>query len=253
MNSLEVKIIGHVERVTRAAYGNLHLDPGHRIDHTERVVVNTLKICQGEDIPIFKPTVAAWLHDIGRPAEYLARRKGIILDHAEASARQALVILRPFREKLGEDVIFEIKTAVATHGKLNSPNDSLAAKTLKDADRLDGLGSAGLVRTITALHQNPLCDLSNPFPDIRVPRGSETLPQITIAQGMLYTIEWFTMLRMSTAIRMGVLRVQRQIGFLEGLVEELGLSADLLEQNEIIQEARRVMQQVPNVISFRTL
>lgn len=243
MNYIEKeKVIRHVEAATRAIYASVPVDPVHPVEHTIGVVVNTLKICQGDNIPIFLPVVAAWLHDFGRPAEYQARQNGIELHHAEESAHQVPIVLRPFRESLDDKWIHEIQTAVADHSKLNSPNDSLTTKILKDADRLEGLGSIGLRRTITAKYGSPLYNPSNPFPDKRTPRIQVTSEEVPVVEGMLYTIEWFTMLRMPTAIKLGLSRVQQQIRFLEGLVEELDLSRDLLEQNEIIQEARRATQ-----------
>lgn len=252
-SELEKTTIDYVEAATRAAYANVPIGQDHQIDHSERVAINTSMICSGDNIPLFKPIIAAWLHDYGRPGEYLAKQQGIKLPHAEESARQVPTILRPFRETLGDDVIYEIQTAVAIHGKLNSPDDSLTARILKDADRLDGLGSAGLFRTITAKYGSPLCNRSNPFPDKRISRDNVTAQEITLVESILYTIEWFTMLRMPTAIRIGLFRVQKQIGFLEGLMEELDLSSDLLERNEMIQQARGIMQQIPNTPSYYVL
>lgn len=251
MNSLQERITSHAENATREEYRRLPVDPVHKIEHTERVVLNTLAICQGDSIPLLQPVVAAWLHDWGRPAEHVARLKGAKLDHAKISAEQVPLILQPFRDSLGSNGIKEIQTAVAVHSLLNSPEDSWIAIILKDADRLDGLGSAGLYRTITAKYESPLYNPSNPFPDRKIERDNVTSQEITLAQAMLYTIEWFSMLRMPTAIRIGLSRVQRQIGFLEGLVEGLGLSRELLEQNEMMQEAKEAMQRIPNAIPFR--
>lgn len=113
-----------------------------------------------------------------------------------------------------------------------------------DADKLEGLGSIGLWRTIICSQDNPIINPLNPFPNIRLQRGSETSSKTTVAQSILYTIEWFSMLSLPTSLRLGLERVQTQIGFLEGLVKEYGLSGDLLEQNLIIQEARKTMLRV---------
>lgn len=246
MRRLEENIINHAETATREVYATVPGDPVHPIEHTEGVARNTLQICQGDNIPILRPLVAAWLHDYGRPAEHLARQQNVRLPHAEESARQVPIILHPFRDKLGIGVIEEIQTAVAVHSRLNSPDDSLTARILKDADRLEGFGSVGLYRTIIATNGNRLCDPSNPFPDRRIKRGNEALPETTVVQTILYTLEWFAMLRMPTAIRIGITRVQTQIGFLERLTDELGLPKSLLERNEIIRGIKSVMQQTPS-------
>lgn len=241
MQNIETVITSYVKTAVRDVYKTTSIDPAHTIDHTERVVGNTLAICRGDQISSLIPLLSAWLHDVGKPAEYIAKQRGEKLHHAEESTRQVPGILHPFREALGEGAICDIQKAVASHSKLNSPDDDLTTKILKDADRLDGLGSVGLYRTILSAHGNPLCNLSDPFPNKRIARGNETSQETTLAQTMLYTLEWFAMLRMPSAIRIGSLRVQKQIGFLEGLVEELGLSRDLLEQNEIVKETRGII------------
>lgn len=242
MSPLENIIIRHAETAVRTIYLTVPVDPVHPIEHSEGVVRNTLIICQEDHIDPFMPAVAAWLHDYGRPAEYLARQNGIRLPHAEESARQVPIILHPFREALGIGVIEEIQTTVATHSRLNKPDDSLTTKILMDADRLEGFGSRGLYRTIMSAKGNRFLDPLNPFPDKRIGRGREASSETTVAQTMLYTLEWLAMLRMPAAIKIGVRRAQSQISFLEDLVEEYCLSRDLLEQNKVFQEARRIMR-----------
>lgn len=244
MIDFEQEIIGHVANATINEYFAGSVDLVHKIEHTLGVVNDTITICHGEGIPLLKPVIAAWLHDFGRPAEHQARQKGIMLPHAEVSARQVPIILRPFRESLGDQAIQEIQTAVAIHSRLNPPEDNVTAKILMDADKLAALGFSGLCRTITASYHNRFIDLSDPFPDRRIKPSDVTKPEVTLVQRMLATIELFAVLRMPTAIRIGLSRVQIQIGFLEEIAKGLGLPKDLLEQNVIIQEARETMQRV---------
>lgn len=115
----------------------------HDWDHTERVYKLCLHIgkIEGADMEILK--LAAILHDIGRMEQHKSRGK---VCHAESGAKMARNILRNY--SLSEDKIEKIVHCIESH-RFKSENipESLEAKILFDADKLDSIGAIGLART----------------------------------------------------------------------------------------------------------
>ena len=109
---------------------------GHDFFHLERVVKTALRIARQEDADLFMTELAAWLHDVG--------------DHklnngVDRSEEQITAILSEL--KTPPDVIrnvIEIVSQVSfSKGK---KAESLEAKIVQDADRLDAIGAIGLAR-----------------------------------------------------------------------------------------------------------
>jgi uncharacterized protein len=124
------------ERMTSDSSGS------HDWYHTKRVYDLCMRIgnVEGADLDILG--IAAYLHDIGRP--YQDRAKGRVC-HAEKGAELAKEIL----EKLiiPEEDRINIIHAIRTHrfrGK-NVP-ETIEAKVLFDADKLDSIGAVGIGR-----------------------------------------------------------------------------------------------------------
>lgn len=115
---------------------------GHDFDHTLRVYKNALKLAEmcGGDLQII--SVAAMMHDVGRGEE--TRTKGAVC-HAEIGA----VIARRYLEKRGfEDHFIEaVVHCIARHRfRKGLAPETLEAKILFDADKLDSIGPVGLGR-----------------------------------------------------------------------------------------------------------
>jgi uncharacterized protein len=114
----------------------------HDWDHTERVLSLALHIGrrEGADLTILR--LAALLHDIGRAEEDRSNGR---LCHAEAGAREARVILE--RHGLAGEMIDAIVHCIGTHRfrKAAKP-ETLEARILFDADKLDSIGAAGIGR-----------------------------------------------------------------------------------------------------------
>ena len=117
-------------------------EPGsHGFDHTLRVT----RLCEiiGEyekaDMNILIP--AALLHDIARPQE---KTTGIL--HEEEGARIAGEYLKS--KQYSEELIPPVMHAIRTHRFRSEmiPN-TLEAKILSDADKLDAIGAIGIART----------------------------------------------------------------------------------------------------------
>ena len=85
---------------------------------------------------------AAWFHDIGRPLE----RVGEIDNHDDWAANEATSLLAD--EAVTTDRITAIEHCLRAHSiRANSPEpETIEAKLLFDADKLDATGAVGLVR-----------------------------------------------------------------------------------------------------------
>lgn len=134
-------------------------DPVHGWGHVERVVETACRIAGGyEGVDYEVLLLAAYLHDIGR------------LSEPENHAVRSASIARHVLKMLGypEDKIERVVEAVLAHSySLGYAATSMEAKILSDADRLDALGSIGLVRVL--MYSGELGrDLSEAIDHIRV-------------------------------------------------------------------------------------
>ena len=115
----------------------------HDFDHTKRVMNNAallLKSCPGADAEIV--TLAALLHDIARPEEDAGKGKCC---HAELSALYAGEILK--NAGVDRHTADQVVNAIRRHRfRRGEAPDTIEAKILYDADKLDSLGAVGLGR-----------------------------------------------------------------------------------------------------------
>lgn len=114
----------------------------HDWDHTLRVLENCRAIGNELAADMTSLELAAYLHDIGRAEESKSRGK---VSHAQIGAQVAQKILK----KLGADKerTNAVVYCVGCHrSKGDLVPESLEAKILFDADKLDALGAIGIVR-----------------------------------------------------------------------------------------------------------
>ncbi len=133
MENSAQRIWSEAEQILRRETG------GHSLQHSKRVLELCLRIAEEEqegDSLILQ--AAAILHDIAIPA---SGRK----DHAKESAKIAENILKKidFPEKSVKRVLCTIKTHRFSDKK---PPNTVEAKILQDADRLDAIGAIGIAR-----------------------------------------------------------------------------------------------------------
>jgi uncharacterized protein len=159
-------ILADVERRCREHLTLLEGDVAHDLDHIERVVLNAKAIgeAEGADRRIVVP--AAWLHDCVSVPKNSPHRW-------EASALAAAEAVRLLRSWGADDLpLDEIKHAIHAHSfSAGVPAESLEARVIQDADRLDALGAIGLARCVMlggALGR-PLYVASDPFCQTREP------------------------------------------------------------------------------------
>lgn len=132
----------------RAFY--LDADSAHDFEHVLRVMkmAEHLARAEGGDVAIVR--AAALLHDIARHAEDSAVQGGQSggsgdMDHAQVSANDA----RAFLLENGADEAFASRVAGAIRShrfRGSSQPETLEAKILFDADKLDSIGAIGVAR-----------------------------------------------------------------------------------------------------------
>jgi len=114
----------------------------HDFTHVERVRTLAKRIGRAEGADLFVVEVAALLHDISRAEEM---RQGGGFCHAEHGAGEARIVLG----RLGFDADFVDRVAhcIGTHRKRKgAAPESIEAKVLFDADKLDSIGAIGIGR-----------------------------------------------------------------------------------------------------------
>ncbi len=118
-------------------------DPAHGFGHILRVVrlAEQLATAEGADLEVVR--AAALLHDIGGASTDDTRQ-----GHQHTSARRAGEILR--EEGWPEEKIRAVQHCIRAH-RFRDPSEqpqSLEARVLFDADKLDAIGAVGVVRAI---------------------------------------------------------------------------------------------------------
>ncbi len=116
-------------------------DAGHGVDHIERVVVNAIRIGREENAEPAVVMPAAWLHDCvsvpkSSPDRHLASR---------LAADRALEILSSLNYP--DPWNRQIHHAIAAHSfSAGIACESIDARVVQDADRLEALGAIGMAR-----------------------------------------------------------------------------------------------------------
>jgi uncharacterized protein len=129
----------------------------HGPDHSERVYQMALRLGRemGADLDVL--AAAALLHDIGRKQERETR--GAVC-HAVHGAKLAVPILRDLGYP--EDTIEQIRHCIESHRYRGSQQpQTLEARILFDADKLDSIGAIGIGRAFLFAGQIGAC-LHNP-------------------------------------------------------------------------------------------
>jgi len=116
----------------------------HDWSHIERVYNLSMRIAEEEEADLDVVRAAALLHDVARAME----DEGKIEDHAVESAKIAKRILEEVNFPAEKTV--RVIQCIKTHRfRRGLKPESLEAKTLQDADRLDMLGAIGIARVFT--------------------------------------------------------------------------------------------------------
>lgn len=141
-------------------------DPAHDFLHIRRVLSTAIKLAREERADLMIVVPAAYFHDfVSIPKDDPRRAQASALS-AEAAAEYLSRAGYPAR------YLEAIRHAIAAHSfSAGIPCETIEAKVVQDADRLDSLGAIGIARcfTTTALMGRPYYDERDLFAENRAP------------------------------------------------------------------------------------
>ncbi len=145
-------------------------DASHDLEHIRRVVHNAKRIGRAEQANLNVVIPAAWLHDCVMVEKNAP-------DRAQASTMAAEHATR-FLHSVGypEHHIRPIAHAIQAHSfSAGIPPETLEAKVVQDADRLDALGAMGLARCFMVGERLGLSVYhpTDPFAQARMPNDKQ--------------------------------------------------------------------------------
>ncbi len=141
-------------------------DPAHDISHVQRVVQNTIRLTREEKGNAAVTVPAAWLHDCVSVAKDSPLRE----QASKLAATEAIRFLDSINYPSA--LLPQIHHAIEAHSfSANIETDTLDARIVQDADRLEAVGAIGITRCFltggslgTALYEP-----SDPFAENRDP------------------------------------------------------------------------------------
>tara|TARA_B110001454_G_scaffold219204_1_gene252235 strand:+ start:51519 stop:52172 length:654 start_codon:yes stop_codon:yes gene_type:complete len=190
-------------------------DPSHDSLHLKRVVTMAKHLCEKENANPCVVIPGAWLHDfVVIPKDSPLRKQA-----SRISATRAV----EFLERVGYPKEFHsaIAHCIEAHSfSANIPTETLEAKIVQDADRLDALGAIGIARMmITAGRMkrplysevDPLCEHGRPADD----------GQYSIDHFYIKLFKVADTLKTKSALAEGQRRAQVMRAYLKDLGQEL--------------------------------
>lgn len=211
----EEALRGLAERLEARVRQMLDGDGSHDIGHLRRVHSVALEIAAGEGGDTEILTAAAYLHDlVNLPKDALDRA---------AASRKSAEAARPILVELGvvRDKHDAIAHAIEAHSfSAGIAPQSLEARILQDADRLDALGAIGIARCfyVGGRMGTDLFDPDDPLASSR-PRDDRRY-SLDHFETKLFPIAGT--LHTKTARRIGAARVAVMRGFVAALMAEIG-------------------------------
>ncbi|GAA4878598.1 HD domain-containing protein [Ferrimonas pelagia] len=139
-------------------------DGAHNLAHIERVVAAAEQLAISENAELAVVLPAAWLHDVVLIDKRDPRRS----QASVLAADKAIELLREYGYP--EQYIDAIHHAIAAHSwSAGIATETLEAKIVQDADRLDAIGAIGLARCLMLGGQfgNELYHSDDPFAEQR--------------------------------------------------------------------------------------
>lgn len=141
-------------------------DPAHDMQHVRRVVQTAVRLAEQEGARLLVVLPAAWLHDCVTVPKDSRQRP-----YASQLAAQTAVA---FLEQQGYPPLHleAVAHAIAAHSfSAGIPAQTIEAKVVQDADRLDAIGAIGIARcfTVGGIMSRPLYHTPDPFCQARPP------------------------------------------------------------------------------------
>lgn len=139
-------------------------DAAHDLAHTERVVKNAKMLLNeshsDSEIDTEITIAAAWLHDcVSLPKDHPDRKKSSVFAANKAAEFLEMIHFDPIK-------INGVKHAIEAHSFSSGIKpETLEAKIVQDADRLDALGAIGIARCflVGGALNRPIYDPNDPF------------------------------------------------------------------------------------------
>jgi uncharacterized protein len=141
-------------------------DAAHDVAHIQRVVKSAKALAEVENAQLEVVIPAAWLHDCVTVLKNSPRRN--------QASRLAAETAAAFLQDAGypETFIPGIAHAITTHSfSANIPPETIEAKVVQDADRLDAIGAIGIARCLMlgVSFGIDLYNIDEPLPQTRAP------------------------------------------------------------------------------------
>ena len=143
-------------------------DSAHDKEHIYRVLYNALEIARAErEVDYDVLITACLLHDIGRREQF----ENPTLCHAMVGSEKAYRFL--VEQGFGTEIAEKVRHCILTHRFRKSMQpESLEAKILFDADKLDVTGALGIARTL--MYKGDMAEpIYTRLPDGRICDGTE--------------------------------------------------------------------------------
>ena len=141
-------------------------DPAHDISHVKRVVRNTIRLTEAENGNAAVTVPAAWLHDcVSVPKDSPLRKQA-----SKLAAQEAVRFLGSVNYPSG--LLAAIYHAIESHSfSANIETETLEARIVQDADRLEAVGAIGITRCFLTGGSmgTPLYEPADPFARNRDP------------------------------------------------------------------------------------
>jgi uncharacterized protein len=141
-------------------------DAAHDVSHVRRVVHNAVQIAEIEGAELAVVLPAAWLHDcVVVPKDSPLRSQA-----SRMAADTAVTFLQS--QSYPEQHLPAIAHAIAAHSfTAQIPPETIEAKVVQDADRLDAIGAIGIARAFIVGGQlgRPIYNEADPFCQERPP------------------------------------------------------------------------------------
>lgn len=191
-------------------------DSAHDKDHIYRVLYVALDIANGEQHVNYDVLIGACLlHDIGRNEQFENPK----LCHATVGSKKAYDFLISNGFKTGYAT--HVSSCIKTHRfRTDAPPQSIEAKILYDADKIDATGTLGIARTI--FYKGQVCEpLYSLLPDGQVSDGSnDKIP--SFFQEYKYKLEdLYSRFYTSRGLEIASERRAAAISFYESMVYEV--------------------------------
>lgn len=198
-------------------------ESGHDFDHILRVLALAERLAEAEGADVEVVRMAALLHDIARGEEDapgVPPPPAVALDHAEMAAYRARVFL--LQRGASPEFANRVEAAIAAHRFRGARRpETLEAKILFDADKLDAIGAIGVARAYAIAGRMNQRLYSEPEPGAAATLDQHNSNHTPVAEYAVKLSRIYSHLYTGTARRIGEARHHYMKGFFEQLKAEV--------------------------------